>query len=349
VVVSAPSTVTEQRSFWNRRLGPFQRADNRAASASLALTLGLYVAVWWLMARALTMSWWLTLAGAPIAALLLVRLFIVQHDCGHGSYFSSRAVNDTVGFWLGVLTLTPYRYWKRTHAVHHGTSGNLDRRALGDIETLTVDEYLALGPLRRLGYRLYRHPLVLLGIGPVYQFVLKHRLPLDAPWSWRREWRGILLTNLAVVAVVAALSWTVGLETFVAVQLPITLLAGPVGVWLFYVQHQFEHTYWARKHEWDFFRAGIEGSSYYDLPAVLHWFTGNIGYHHIHHLSSRIPSYHLPGCQREVRELHSVPRLGLAESLSCLRLKLWDENAGRMIGFAELRHHGRREQPLGAL
>ena len=336
----SPQT-TRTRPYWNERLGPYQQADNRMALRQLATTLTLFGLVWWVMLEALTIGWWLTLSLAPLAALLLVRLFIVQHDCGHGSYFSSRRVNDAVGFWLGVLTLTPYRYWKRTHDIHHGTSGNLDRRSMGDIETLTVREYLELPSWRRLAYRLYRNPLVLLGIGPVYQFVLKHRLPLGTPHTWTREWRSVLLTNLALVVVVAGMAWTVGLGAFLRVQLPITLLAGPVGVWLFYVQHQFEPTYWARGRDWDFFAAGLDGSSFYDLPRVLHWFTGNIGFHHIHHLSIRIPSYRLPRCFREVEELQRPNRLGLLESLSCLRLKLWDEDTGRLVGFGHLQAEAR--------
>jgi len=328
---------TSTRAHWNGLLGPYQKADNRAAAFQLTTTLLLFALTWWLMLQALAVGWWLTLLGAPIASLLLVRLFIIQHDCGHGSYFTSRRANDVAGFWLGVLSLTPYRYWKRTHAIHHGSSGDLDRRTLGDINTLTVDEYLRLPALRRIAYRLYRNPLVMLGIGPIYQFIFKHRLPLDAPRSWTREWRGVLLTDLALVMVIAAMWWAVGLKTFFMVQLPITVIAGPVGIWLFYVQHQFEGTYWSRSDEWDFFEAGLKGSSFYDLPGVLHWFTGNIGFHHVHHLSSRIPNYRLQSCFREVEELHGATRLGLLSSLRCLRLRLWDEDTGCLVGFGNLR------------
>ena len=325
-------------AVWKQRLAPYQTADDRLAWAQLLSTVGLFVLTWTVMYVSLeVVGWWLTLVLAPIAALLLVRLFIVQHDCGHGSFFRSKALNERVGACLGVLTLTPYHYWKRTHAVHHATAGDLDRRSMGDVTTLTVAEYVALPWWRRVAYRLYRHPLVMLGVGPVYVFVLKHRLPLDIPWSWRREWRSVLATDAALVAVVA-LAWvTVGIESFLLVQLPITLLSGPVGVWLFYVQHQFEDTYWARHDGWSYYEAALRGSSFYDLPQVLHWFTGNIGYHHIHHLSSRIPNYRLPSCFRDIPELQQAPRLGLADSLGCLRLRLWDEEARRLVGFRDLR------------
>jgi omega-6 fatty acid desaturase (delta-12 desaturase) len=324
-------------AFWRERLAPYQTADHSKAFAQLANTLLPFAALWWLMYEALAVGWWLTLLIAPLAALLLVRLFIFQHDCGHGSFLPSRALNNLVGSALGVLTLTPYHYWKRTHAAHHATSGNLDRRGLGDIDTLTVNEYLALPRWKRLVYHLYRNPLVLFGLGPPYQFLLKHRLPLDAPLSWRKEWRSVMLTNLALVAVLMVAWQTIGLRDFLMVQLPINLLAGPVGIWMFYVQHQFERTYWKHNDEWNFYEAGLKGASHYDLPAMLHWFTGNIGYHHLHHISSRVPNYKLAACYRTVEELQQANRLGLLQSFGCLGLKLWDEDRGRLVGFAALR------------
>jgi len=335
--MTADDDDTQTRSFWAARLGPYMKPDNRAAAFQLASTLVLLALIWSLMLAALAVGWWLTLLGAPLAALLLVRLFIIQHDCGHGSFFSSRRANNTIGLMLGVLTLTPYHYWKRTHAIHHGSSGNLDRRSVGDIVTLTVNEYRQLTYWRRLGYRLYRNPLVMLGLGPLYQFLIKHRLPLDAPRNWTREWRSVLWTN-AALAVIIILMWKlIGIVAYAKVQLPISLIAGSVGIWLFYVQHQFEDTYWAPGEDWDFLSAGLQGSSFYDLPAVLHWCTGNIGFHHLHHISSRIPNYSLKRCHREVEELWQAPRLGLIESLGCLRLRLWDPRSGRLVGFRELR------------
>ncbi len=232
--------------------------------------------------------------------------------------------------------LTPYYYWRRTHALHHGGSGNLDRRGFGDVDTITVDEYLARSFWGRLGYRLYRHPLVMLGLGPAYIFLVKHRFPYDIPFSWRKEWRSVMLTNLALAVIALVAHLTIGLVPFLMVQLPITLFSATIGIWLFYVQHQFEETYWEGERHWDFHQAGIAGSSYFELPAALHWLTGNIGYHHIHHLASRIPNYRLRACMEENPELHQVTRLTIAESFRCAGLKLWDEQNHRLISFREL-------------
>src|SRR4029079_13238321 len=241
------------------------------------------------------------------------------------------------GAALGVVTITPYQYWRRTHAIHHATSGDLDRREMGDINTLAVDEYLALSRWGKLCYRLYRNMFVLLVLGPLYQFVLKHRYPFDMPKGWGKEWRSVLGTNLALAAVLYLAHRTIGIGTLALVHLPITVISGALGVWLFYVQHQFEDTYWELHPDWDFHRAGVEGSSYFDLPPVLHWFTGNIGYHHVHHLASRIPNYRLRACREAVPELQHVTRLTIGSSFACARLKLWDPEQRRLIGFRELR------------
>ncbi len=323
--------------YWNRLLSPYSRADNRRAAFQLVTTFLLFAGIWALMLLSLQVHYALTLLLSVPAAGMLTRLFIFQHDCGHGSFFRSHRANTLVGTALGVLTLTPYHYWRRTHAIHHATSGDLDRRTFGDIETRTVKEYLAMSRWQRLYYRVYRNIFVILFIGPFYQFVLKHRLPLDIPRSWKREWTSVLITNVGLAALVAIAWMTIGIGPFLLVQIPITLVSGALGIWLFYVQHQFEDTYWREHPEWDFHRAGIEGSSYYDLPRVLHWFTGNIGYHHVHHLASRIPNYHLARCFKEVPELHKVTRLTLRESVRCARLHLWDEASQRLVSFSQLR------------
>ena len=256
--------------YWNKLLAPYTKSSYGKAIFQLVSTVLLFAAGWLAMLWSLDVSYWLTLALAIPTSGLLIRLFIFQHDCGHGSFFSSRRANDSVGFFLGVLMLTPFHYWQRTHAIHHASSGDLDRRSFGDIETLTVKEYMALSKFHRFCYRVYRNLFVLLTIGPAFQFLIKHRLPLDIPRTWTREWKSVIWTNVAIVATVLVAWQLIGLKQFLMVQLPITLLSGAIGMWLFYVQHQFEDTYWEYHEEWDFHRAGIEGSSLYDLPAVLH-------------------------------------------------------------------------------
>jgi omega-6 fatty acid desaturase (delta-12 desaturase) len=318
-------------------LAPYARAQDGRAWFQLLSTTALFALNWYLMLRSLAGPYWVTLLLALPAAGFSIRMFIFQHDCGHGSFFQSMRLNHAVGRVLGVLTLMPYWYWRRTHAIHHATSGDLDHRSFGDVEVWTVDEYLGKSRWGRLGYRLYRNPFILIGLGPAYQFLLKHRFPYDIPRAWKREWLSVMGTNLALAAIVVVAWQTIGLAALLKVQLPITLVSGSLGIWLFYIQHQFEDTYWRENPEWEFHRAGIEGSSYYDLPRVLHWFTGNIGYHHIHHLASRIPNYRLAECFREVPELAHVTRLTILGSLRCARLHLWDEQGRRLVSFRQLR------------
>ncbi len=303
----------------------------------ILVTIVPLVLLWLSMWFALKLGYGLYLLLAVPAAGFLVRLFMIQHDCGHGAFFRHRLANDWVGRVIGVLTLTPYDFWRRTHAVHHATSGNLDRRGIGDIDTLTVAEYLSLSRWGRLRYRVYRHPLVMFGLGPAYLFFLRHRLPFGLMRAGWQPWLSAIATNLSIVLVAAVTIWAIGFGPFLLVQLPVMLISASLGVWLFYVQHQFEDTFWAADRGWNLHDAALRGSSHYDLPIVLRWFTANIGVHHVHHLCSKIPFYRLPQALRQHPELAKVGRLTLVQSILCVRLVLWDEAARRLISFRELR------------
>ncbi len=314
----------------------YQTPSYARGALELAITAIPLAAILLLMWLALDIGYWLCLLLAVPAAGLVVRLFVIQHDCGHGAFFRHRRANDWVGRAIGVLTLTPYGFWRRTHALHHSTSGNLDGRGIGDMDMLTVREFRALPRWRRLLYRLYRNPLVMFGVGPAYLFVLHHRLPMGMLRNGWQPWLSTMATNLAVAILAVFLIWLVGVGPFLKLAVPIALLAMSIGVWLFYVQHQFADTYWARRKGWDFHEAALYGSSHYDLPAVLHWFTGNIGLHHIHHLCSRIPYYRLPDVLRDHPQLAAVGRLTLRQSLGCAAKAVWDEQGRRLVSFKEM-------------
>jgi omega-6 fatty acid desaturase (delta-12 desaturase) len=296
-----------------------------------------YAALWALMVRTvqLGVSYWITLALAVVAAGFMTRIFIIFHDCGHGSFFASRRANTILGYVCGILTFTPYEDWRHAHGVHHATVGDLDRRGTGDVYVMTVDEYLAAPRLKRIAYRLFRNPLIMFGLGPGAIFLITHRFAHKGAKKHQRY--SVYLTNLAIAAIIALASLTIGLRTYVAVQLPIILIGTTVGVWLFYVQHQFEGVYWARHEAWDPMRAALEGASYYKLPKVLQWFTGNIGLHHIHHVRPRIPNYNLQQCYDEVPAMQAVEPLTIRKSLKSLGLHLWDEDQQRLVGFRSLR------------
>lgn len=328
-----------------RALARYREPNHLRSAIEIMVTIMPFISLWAIMWLALDLGYWIGLLLAIPAAGFLVRLFMIQHDCGHGAFFRSRLANDWVGRVIGVLTLTPYDCWRRAHAIHHATSGNLDRRGVGDIDTLTVREYQSRSAWDRLRYRVYRHPFVLFGLGPAYLFLFQQRLPVGFMRGGWRPWLSAMATNLAIALVCAAMIWAVGLSSFLLVHLPITLLGASIGVWLFYVQHQFADTFWARNEEWDVREAALRGSSYYHLPAALRWLTANIGMHHIHHLCSRIPFYRLPQSLQVHPELAQVGRITLRESLLCVRLALWDETARRLISFRELRASGGLEMP----
>jgi omega-6 fatty acid desaturase (delta-12 desaturase) len=318
---------------WQEIVAPYTRADRRRAVTQLLNTgLPFLILMGGLIYGARAYPEMMFPLAVP-AVFLLVRLFAIQHDCGHGSFFKSRRANDLLGRIIGLVTLTPYAFWRGAHAVHHASSGNLDRRGTGDITTLTVREYLALPLWRRLVYRGYRHPIVLFGLGPIYLFVIRNRIPTVNPFRHKKTWGSILGTNSALAAIVLLMLLTVGGRVFMLAYLPVILLAASTGIWLFFVQHQFEHAYWAPGADWDFHAAALKGSSFYDLPAVLHWLTGYIGFHHIHHICSKVPNYRLRDCFNQNPEFRDARRLTLRDSLRSLSLSLWDEERQLLVSF----------------
>jgi acyl-lipid omega-6 desaturase (Delta-12 desaturase) len=322
-------------AFGRKALAAYERPHLGRGVADIATSLVPYVALSVLMYLALDVSYLLVLALAVPAAGFMVRTFIVFHDCAHGSFLPSRRANAWLGAGLGVLVFESFANWRHNHAVHHATAGDLDRRGVGDVLTLTVAEYRASGWRRRLGYRLFRNPVVMFGLGPIYGMVLHPRL---VPRSARpRIRRSVIGTNLGLAALVGTLCLLVGWREYLLVQGPIMLIAGAAGVWLFYVQHQFEDTYWQSAGDWSYADAALRGSSYLKLPKVLQFFTGNIGLHHVHHLSTRIPNYNLQRAHDENPVFHDVPTLSLWDGLRAVRLKLWDEDGGRLVTFAEAR------------
>jgi omega-6 fatty acid desaturase (delta-12 desaturase) len=292
-----------------------------------------YIALWALMIYLLGQgySYWLVFPLTVVAACFLVRIFIFFHDCCHMSFFSSRRANKILGTITGILTFTPFEDWRRSHLQHHASAGSLDRRGVGDVWTMTVQEYRAARLWTRLAYRLYRNPFIMFGLGPAYVFFVTHRFPHKT--AGLRERFSVGFTNVAIAGIIVIAVFTIGLKTYLLIQVPVTLVAGLIGVWMFYVQHQFEDVYWSKHEEWDSVRAAMEGSSYYKLPKVLQWITGNIGLHHIHHLHARIPNYHLQKCCNHVAELREVEPLTLRTAFKSLWIHLWDENQRRLISF----------------
>lgn len=326
-----------QPSDWTRALVKYREPHLRRSLFELAVTLVPFAAIW-------ALAWWMlsisTLAAVALAILnggFLMRVFMIQHDCGHGAFFRNRTVSDWVGRVLGVLTLTPYDVWRKNHAIHHASTGNLDRRGIGDIPTLTVQEYRQKSWFGRAMYRIVRHPLFMFGIVPFYIFFLQNRLPVGQMRAGWLYWANTLGTNAALFAILAVIAWFGGFEVLLYVFLPTTLLAASAGVWLFFVQHQFEHTSWEHEAEWNVQAAALHGSSYYALPGVLRWLTANIGVHHVHHLASRIPFYRLGEVLRDHDELTHCQRLTIRESLRCASLHLWDEQSQRLLSFSAAR------------
>jgi omega-6 fatty acid desaturase (delta-12 desaturase) len=303
-------------------------------------TLVPYGVLWYLIYLTLSWHWWLSIPLAILVGGFTVRMFIIHHDCGHGSFFRSKTANSILGFITGVLTFTPYHHWRWEHALHHATSGDLDRRGTGDIWTLTVQEYLEASRWQRFAYRLARNPIILFLIAPMFIFLIKHRFPKAE--ASRREKLSVYWTNVAVLALVIGMCWLIGFKAYLLLQGLILAVSGAAGVWLFYVQHQFEGVYWQRAEDWDYATAALHGSSFYKLPKVLQWFSGNIGFHHIHHLSPRIPNYHLEKCHNAEPLFQAIKPVTLLSSFKCFTYRLWDEQHRRLVGYRALRHLPRK-------
>ncbi|ATI54104.1 fatty acid desaturase [Bacillus anthracis] len=295
-----------------------------------------FIVLWYLAYKSLSVSYLLALVPSLLAAGFMTRIFIIFHDCTHYSFFKSRRANRIVGTCMGVLTLFPFDQWGHEHAIHHATSGNLDKRGTGDIWTLTVDEYVAAPFRLRLAYRLYRNPFVMFGLGPIYVFLLKNRF--NRKGARQKERMNTYLTNIIIVAVVAILCWAIGWQSFLFVHGTIFLIAGSVGIWLFYVQHTFEDSYFEEDKDWEYVKAAVEGSSFYKLPKILQFLTGNIGFHHVHHLSPRVPNYKLEEAHNNTLPLKNVPTITLATSLQSLRFRLWDEKSNNFVSFKDVKN-----------
>ena len=328
---------------WLKTLVKYSQPDLKRSLGQLASSLLPFLALWVLMYWSLRVSYWLTLALAVPTAGFMVRIFIIFHDCGHGSFFKTKKANDLAGIITGILTLTPYHRWKHDHAIHHATSSDLDRRGVGDVQMLTVSEYLALPRWRRAVYQLFRHPLLMFTVGAWSVFLFVHRFYHSH--TGKEERLSVHVTNAAWLGILLLAHLTIGLRDFFLVQFPILAIGTTCGVWLFYVQHQFEGSYWARHDQWDFSLSGLKGSSFYKLPRLLQWFTGNIGFHHIHHLNPRIPNYNLPKCHAENSIFQHIRPLTILGSLKSLTYRLWDEDNRCMVGFSVLRRLKQDQEP----
>jgi len=322
---------------WKVIVAKYQQPHAGRATWQIVNTVGSYLAVWILIYLCLDVSWFLIVPLSVLAGGLLVRIFIIFHDCGHGSFFASRSANTFWGFVTGLLTWTPYYHWRGEHAIHHGATGDLDRRGVGDVWTMTVQEYLDSSRWKRFSYRLARNPFVLFVIAPLVLFLILQRLP--RPGAKEHERRSVWEMNLALIAMVVGMILIFGVLPFIVIQLTILMVAGAAGVWLFYLQHQFEDAYWERGEDWDYSDAAMLGSSFLKLPKVLQWFSGNIGFHHIHHLSPRIPNYNLERCHHSDPMFQEVSPMTLFSSLRSLGLRLWDESSKKLVGWRHLRQH----------
>ncbi|OMF74329.1 fatty acid desaturase [Paenibacillus glucanolyticus] len=322
-------------SSLKKNVAPYEEIDTKASIGQLLNTLVPLILLWYAAYLSLSVSYWLTIPIAVIASGFVVRTFIIFHDCTHGSFFKNRRANRILGTITGVITLCPYEQWKNTHAIHHATSSNLDKRGIGDMWVLTVEEYGAASFWQRLYYRVYRNPIVMFGLGPIAIFLVSYRF--NRKGARRKEKISNYITNISIVALYALLCWAIGWQAFLLVQAPIFMVSGMLGIWLFYVQHQFEETYYEHDEEWSYINAAVEGSSYYKLPKVLQWITGNIGFHHVHHLSPKVPNYNLEKAHEAAPPLQKATTITLKTSLKSIRFRLWDEEKKLFVTFKDAR------------
>jgi len=328
-----PNVSSEER--WVKIIAPYRNGDKLKSWWQIINTFIPYALLWVLMVVSLKYSYWITIPLILLSAGFLVRLFIIFHDCGHGSFFNSKRLSEIVGFIIGVLTFTPYHRWHNSHLIHHRTVGNLDKRGTGDVWTLTVDEYLALSKRKQLAYRIFRHPLIMFGIGAGLLFLIGNRFTREHFST--KEKMSVYATNAGIVILATILGFTIGWKAYLLIQIPVMYIAAIGGVYLFYLQHQFDGTHWYTDQDWDFKTVAIHGSSYYKLPAVLQWFSGNIGFHHIHHLSSKIPNYRLEKCHHENELFRNIKPIPFLKGFKYVNLKLWDSKAGKLICFKDLK------------
>lgn len=326
--------VTKDQDNWRKSLAPYEKSNTKYSVWQLINTLVPFFGLWYLAYLSLSVSYWLTIPIMVLAGGFLVRTFIIFHDCCHRSFFKNRKANTIVGNITGIMTLCSYDQWRYSHSMHHATNGNLDKRGTGDIWTLTVNEYLALSRLRRWVYRMYRNPMIMFTIGPIYTFLLIYRF--NRKGAPKKERMNTYMVNVALVAIIGLLCWGIGWQAFLMIQGPIFFMSGVGGIWLFYVQHQFEESYFEEEENWNYVKAAMHGSSFYKLPRVLHWITGNIGFHHIHHLSSRVPNYFLESAHNTSPVLQDVQTITLLTSLQSLRFRIWNEDTKKFIGFKDI-------------
>ncbi|MCX6247167.1 MAG: fatty acid desaturase [Bacteroidetes bacterium] len=324
-----------EKTSWIKIVKKYNHPNPLKSWLQFLLNLFLYSIAWFLMYESLSLSYWITLGLSIPAAGMLIRLFIIYHDCGHGSYFKSRKLRDAMGIFIGILTFTPYFSWSHNHLVHHETAGNLDNRGIGDVWTMTVSEYKESSLWGKILYRFYRNPVTMFGIGPLYVFLIGNRFTKKGMDKKGRM--GVYLTNAGLILFAASMSLLLGVKAFLLIQFPVIYLAGILGFWLFYVQHQFDPSYWERTETWNYEKVALEGSSYYKLPRILQYFTGNIGFHHIHHLSPLIPNYYLSRCHHENSLFNKVVPLKFWQSLKTVTFRLWNEKTREMISFRKMK------------